>query len=451
MGVLEVRPLGGSRFEVIRMVTYDRFSFEGLRVQEVWVGKGSLQNGELTVVYSLKQGDLISQSEHLKRTPEQFRSRVDVTANYAMDRAEFQNGGVSFTETVGMKKALSGPLPLWRDERRVVQVQEREPSFVFQQAWKLLAERVIDWYRSQPEVQAYADRPEFQSQSHFVVWDPTDFDFYQRNPDLLRVVNKPLDEISMLESLLRRNAYAPMLIEKANHFESELHRYGLNDLGLYIRTEVDANGNPVNQEPDGDCALWTGMYAGAQAMRFLTTKEPEALDNFKKSLRGLFLLMDVTGDPRQFARNVQRYVPGQNYGQNWQRGAAPFDQYMFLRIGNNDMFKGLIHSFAWAFKILPAGDELWPELKAHASRLTQLEIADKVQNQSPAAGLVALATHEASWRDRFVKAYKRLDAVEGLVGSSDGFYYHGVADWSGINLSMVSTITDILIAEQMNK
>jgi hypothetical protein len=47
----------------------------------------------------------------------------------------------------------------------------------------------------------------------------------------------------------------------------------------------------------GDAAIWTGHYLAAEAFRYRVTKSSAALDNFRKTLDGITMLLDVTGPP----------------------------------------------------------------------------------------------------------------------------------------------------------
>ena len=46
----------------------------------------------------------------------------------------------------------------------------------------------------------------------------------------------------------------------------------------------------------GDSAIWTGHYLAAESFRYQATRSPEALANIKRSLAGIRLLVDVTGN-----------------------------------------------------------------------------------------------------------------------------------------------------------
>jgi hypothetical protein len=90
--------------------------------------------------------------------------------------------------------------------------------------------------------------------------------------------------------------------------------------------------------PDDSSALWTGVYTWTQALRYRTTGEGDALDNLRRSLRGLLILMDITGDPRTFARTLR--PAGPPLTGPWRRGTGEFSNLDWMVGGNNDMSKG---------------------------------------------------------------------------------------------------------------
>ena len=45
----------------------------------------------------------------------------------------------------------------------------------------------------------------------------------------------------------------------------------------------------------GDSATWTGHYLAAEAFRYRATRDPKALEQVKRALAGIRLLVDVTG------------------------------------------------------------------------------------------------------------------------------------------------------------
>lgn len=453
LGELELRPGEDGQVQVIRVVTYQNFRFEGFRVQEVWKGSGILQGNFLSAVFEIKQADLFNQVDDLKRTREQFVEPVKLVYQMDLNQGTAQlnlpNGNLQ-EHTVGLAQA-AGPEPLWRDERLALPSQGSSFPLIGEIALWTLLRPIVVAYENDPFVAGYRERPEYKSKMQYYILDATDYHFLQSHPDTVRVDNKITDTISLVEASLRRDAYGPALAEKAEGFDQEFVHDHMNELGLYEAAALDVNGAPAGFADNGDAGLWSGMYAGAQAMRYLASKNPEAMIAFKRVLKGMMMMMDVTGDPTEFARTVRPMGDGK-LGSNWRQASPPFATLKYVPGGNNDMIKGIYHAFAWAYEILPASDPLLAEVSAHAIKLTDLKIAKEwnhPNNLFLAVGLRALATHDAAWKLRFMTIYGTILKTTGTLGLDIGFYYGGIADWSGINLGMVGHVTNILVANQV--
>jgi hypothetical protein len=446
-GLLELRPRADGAYDVIRVSTYENYTFEGLQIQEVWTGVGQFTDGAISLQFHIKQADFLSSANGLARTPEQFKSDLRVSVSYQNDLAVFNLGEGRYQEKLSLQPSPLLAEPLWKNQRYIVESTGKTLPGIASLGYLLMLP-IIHKFRKIPEVKIYADRPEFKSKKQFLVVDSTDYDFYQKNKHLLRVVNKISDQVSLVEAASRRNAFAHTLSEKAEYFEQRMVDFHLNELGMFARTGL---------LPDGDGALWTGMYVGSQAMRYLATKEQIALDHVRSSLQGMMLLMDVTEDPSEFARYVKKYQPTDVIEGVWRRGVGPYSDYAYIIGGNNDMFKGIIQAFAWAMMVLPDQDPLWPELIAHAKRVPALKIAEKINNRIPAFGLQTLAYEKEGNRSEAKSARKlynkavRKGTFPDAWGLEQGFYYGGIADFSGINLGMVAGVTNVILAKMLGE
>ncbi|WP_413291381.1 hypothetical protein [Bdellovibrio sp. HCB337] len=451
-GELELRRNQDGSFNAVRIITYQAYSFMGYQVQEIWTGKASLDKNTLRVNYSLRQADYITRAGNHVRNPNDFKSNVTVQSVFVQGsqgpHAEFTNQkGATYSEQLGQARALQGQ-PLWKDLR--TKFDAKGPSIPLVIRGAIEVARVKVEYEKDPFVKSYMHRKEYKNEQPYVIFDPTDYDFYQRNKTTLRVANKITDEISLTESLMRRNAYAPTYEEKARGYEKNTQERHINDQGMYVSLQVDANNNIVNEDSEGDSTLWTGMYVGSQAMRYLITKDPVAQANVRRSVKAMFLLMDLPGDRSEFARTVETFNPNRQYAPKWHRGTGKYSSLMWMEGGNNDMVKGITHSFMWATLVIPRSDtEIWDQLKEKSRRLIDLEVMDKkAQNRPVALGLAALITQDKELREKYLKSY--LNPKTRLTSGYDfdtSFYWHGTADWSGINLGMVGAITNIMVAD----
>lgn len=455
-GELEIRPSAQvGQFQIIRVINYSTISFEGLRIQEVLTGIGVLQGQNLVIQYNLKRANYLIQSFGVKKNREDFHqmSTLRQMISWSTGQSYLSDDlGRSFNETLNSKRSL-GPQPLWVDQRQQWASQGDKIPSALKLLWKLKIEPVIKWYRNQPEVKAYEHRPEFQNKSQFFVFDPTDFDFYQKNKNIIRVVNSVIDDVTLTEAISRRNAYSPSLEEKAQHFDSQMKTRHINELGIFSKALVDAQGNQIGFGGDGDGALWTGIYVASQAMRYLATKDPVALENVKKSTRGLFLLIDVTGDPKEFARYVMMFDPNEK-GEVWRRGTGVHTDKMWIYGGNNDMFKGLIVGYTWAALVVPQSDvAFWNELRQFSTRVLGLNLLEEKKHNRPLAyGVAALVTKDSGIVNQFIASTKdTTQNLTDLLDADSGFYVGGIADWSGINLGMAGDTAAIAMTEELLK
>lgn len=259
-GKLEIRNDGGN-LSATRITTYDSFKFENLTVQEVWTGQVTFDSKRnvYLIRYQLRQADFLNSVDNLSRTAENFKNKTYVYQNIVVYGDSLTTGTISrdkeaFQETFTQQSPI-GPQPLWKNERYRIESVDHESSTIFKIAGKLLDMRVFDWFHDQPVPRSYANRKEYRSKQQFMVYDPTDFKFYRANRDVLRVVNKTPDTISLVEDIQRRNAYAPTLAEKMNHFENDMKAYHLNEYGMYSGALFSADGQFQKFIMDGDSAL----------------------------------------------------------------------------------------------------------------------------------------------------------------------------------------------------
>lgn len=452
-GALEIRPRSDGRVDVIRVVSYDKFVFENRRVEQVWSAIGRVEAGVVKTVFVLKRADVFRRVDRAVRTAEEFQTPLRL--GYAIG---LNGGSMKLTTKAGDETdSIQGPprpagaQALWVNERvarsSYGDSNEWIGSFSLGTAFLPLMYQM----ESDPLVQRYLSRPEYKSRQQYFVFDKTDFAFLRAHPDVLRVVNKVVDPISLFESGLRAQAYAPTLAQKQQSFDAEMPAR-LNELGFVSVSIFDTQGNLKSYLPSHDGALWTGMYAATQAMRWLVTREPEAEKNFRRTLEAMLLLMDVTGDPREFARTIAPFDPKVPLEANWLRAPAPYQHLRYVRNGNHDMIQGLYYAMAWAYEILPDSDPLLQNVSAHAQRLMQLRVSNaKALGTNPLRGwgLQALGSQSPQDMKKYLNFYLTQIRSLDLLGADQGFYYGGIADWSGINLTVVSQLTNILIAKNL--
>lgn len=452
-GKLELRTVN-QKIIATKIFTYQNYKFEKLAVQEVWTGEASQIGDQLIIYFKIRQADYISQAEGAFRNPEMFKRSIlinqKINLKYNIVENKIYRGNEVLTESFEYLSEVR-QTPLWENLRTRFESYGKDSSTLIKIGTSIVALRVFNWYHSDPLVEAYKNHEEYKSKKQYFIFDPTDYDFYQKNPGFLRVANKVPDAITLIEDIQRRNAYAPTLAAKAKHFDTEMKHFFINELGLYSTGQFDSSGRFVRYNMVGDGCLWTGMYLASQAMRYQVTGEDEALKNVKKSLKGLMLLMDITDNPKTFARNAATYDGSVEPNGDYHRGTGIHQDKVWRAIGNNDMYKGLISGFIWAYKVLPDSDELRPELYKHMKLLPELEIADTISNKSSAYGLKALATKSVNDKKIFLENSRKEQLTSEILNIEGSLHVGGIADWSGVNLTMVGITTDVLIAKAMIK
>lgn len=454
-GELELRRSNDGTFNVVRAITYINYFFDGLKVQEIWTGKAVATGDSVTITYDIRQGDFITRLGNQKRELSDFKNPIAVTSRFVASSAglatQYSDKKVSsYSEWITTRRDLEAK-PLWANERRNLDAKGKKIPLPVRGVIKIF--KMDIGYDKDARVKSYKNRPEFKDENPYIVFDPTDFEFYRNDKDVIRVVNKITDDISITESVVKRNAYSPSLDDKARGFDKNAKDFHLNEVGMLSHAILDEGGRLLSYSYDGDSALWTGMYLGSQAMRYLTTKDSEALQNVRNALNGLVTLMDITGNPQEFARTLAVYDPKTQVPDKWHRGTGKYENLIWLEGGNNDMLKGITHGFLWASLVIPKSDtEVWNALREKSRKLIELRIvSEKPQNRPAALGLAALITGDQGIKDQYIKAYDSFRVKVSGYSFDTTFYWHGSADWSGINLGTVGDITDITLADLLGQ
>lgn len=453
-GELELRKAADGTYDVVRIATYINYFFDGLKVQEVWTGKAVATPDSLTISYELRQGDFITRLGKLKRDQSDFANSITVLSRYigtpnGLSTSYSDKKVSSYKEWITTRRPLEAK-PLWTNERQKISAQGPKVPSDVRNVIKDSKRRI--GYDKDFLVRSYSNRPEFKAEHPYVIFDPTDFQFYKSNKDIIRVTNKILDDISITEAVVKRNAYSPSLDEKAKSYDNNARDFHINEVGMVSYATVDESGRFLGYAPDGDASLWTGMYLGSQAMRYLKTKNPVALENVKKTLRGLMTLMEITENSQEFARTLAVYDPSQ-MNDEWRRGSGKYSNLMWMAGGNDDLLKGITHGFLWAGLVLPQSEaELWEDLKRNSRKLVDLKIVgEKLTNKVTALGLAAWLTNDEELRTEYTKHYSILRTQPTGSRFDTNFYWSGTADWSGLNLGLVRDITDITLADLLGQ
>ncbi len=438
--------------QVQRLIRWKTLRHEGKEVESIW--SGSIQSQTFT--FSLKLSNVLTGFGSYSPSVEDLRTPVQVSLPVSQISKGYSfnvSGEGTYTETwkrVGEASAT----PLWIDLCKNVEGVGGDDSGLLKIARWAGIDAVIAWYRGLPETQAYKDRSEFKEGKQYFVQDKTDAHFYAKNPNVLRVTNKTINPLSLAEALMRRNAYAPTLAQKAAFLGKQTQVENLNAAGILELALVDDNNMKVGRATEYDSALWTSMYGMSEVLRYEATKDPQALLNFRRVLDGILTLTEITGSTTEFARSLAVSAPTENIGEGWIQGTGEYSHLKWCQGGNNDMAKGLFITLALAHKIVsPKETALVARIQRAALAMTRFQaIRERGYNNGVAHGLLALWSKDVTELPLFYNSMVNLiNQLGDKTKLEVGFYIGGVADWSGINLTMASDLAQIFVAEELLK
>lgn len=407
----------------------------------VWQGVASAAGQNVAVNIPLQIADFISQRGTLSRTTaDQVPVQVVGTLTRGPGTVSGSYGGphLAATET-WTAWAHSGATPIFALDEHLQQLNGPIDPTTKAALWATYAS-----FFALPAVAPYVNTPAFQAGIHSELIDRTDYDFYQANPGAIRVVNKVVDPISTEETALRAQAFKWSLVGKAAFIDE--------DLVLNFVDPVTGLVDDENRSPIEDGSLWSGCYVASQALRYGATGDPTALTNIETTMASLATLVEITGDPTQFARELRPTDPSNETG-GWIAGTGQFAGIDWLTGGNNDCFKGVILGLATGYgtlcdPVLPGQQVLCQRVQADVKSL-----ADKLALAQPHGG------------DRLLAQWLADDVVGGLtydlnlaeewnLQASDvqnaGFQKVDIitADWSGTNLTCLEYICMYLLSQK---
>lgn len=448
-GELELRRSTDGTYDVVRIATYINSYFDGLKVQEVWTGKAVPTADTLLITYDLRQADFISRLDDKKREPSDFQNTISIMAPFIPEesglRAQFADKKSStYSEWITTRRDLEAQ-PLWKDHRQQRAVLGKPLAPPLQMSLKKF--KTQSGFEKSELVQKYKNRSEFKSETPQAIFDPTDFDFYRANKDVIRITNKVLDDISISEAGVRRNAYSTSLSDKQQGFESNTKDFHLNEWGMISYSQVDAKGRFVKYAADDDATVLTGAYLASQAMRYQVTQDKEALFNLRKSLRGLLTLVQIAGQSGDIPRALMGFKPTETLYPGWHKAAPPLVDVIWLDGGDEQGTQALLHGITWAALVIPVSEiETWKSLEEGLQTLAGLgSVKDSRENTAIVEGLFAVLKNDGPSKAKYRQAY--ASARHSLPSPLDTMYWRGHADWRRVHGQAMSKSSEILIAD----
>ena len=442
-GILQIKDSSATR-----IVRYRDFKFLDNQVETVWSGNF---DGHI-IRFNLKPTETLTGFNNFRLTSDQMKTTTLIQKDFTLEQPiKFLNS----TETWTLYSKDPGRDLLWKDQRTKISTNGNKANWILQIANFLGIKKVINEYQKLARKSDWSKRPEFQNRQHWAVIDPTDYDFYQKRENVIRVTNKTLNPASLAEATARKNAYGNKLSEKARYFEEETQKYNVNSQGMLEVAITDSKRNKIAGEIEYDSTLWTGIYIWSEVLRYKQTQEAQAYDNIKKSLHGLLLLTQITGDTHQFARTVIESPAAEPPSREGLiQGKGQYSNLKWQQYGNNDMSKGLFIAFISAYSIIKTEDaDLKNEIAIATRKLLNYEpIKGKGFNEALTYGLIALYNRDVVALEQYSRRMINIkNFLADAINIDSGFYFQSIADWSGIHLSAISELSNILLARELQE
>lgn len=449
-GILEIRWMTEpQRCQAQRIVNFQTFKYRDLSVQEIWNGQCHFSAEKNTIDFEFR----IQKRRFIKKLGESERDlsqpqtqEISLSLPWPLPNqiqwGEYSDAIYNFEDT-------STKEPLFTDQR-VVNPSHGPPGLLV----GLIKKFIMTDYYGQPPFSKYEEDLSFKLGIHSFVSDQTHFDFYRQNPKVLRVLNVQLDEISLAEDYVRQIAFSQTLDAKEGKFRTNLIERHLDPSGMVEIAQLDNDGNVSSRVSEGDSTLWTGIYVMTEAFRFWTTGDRQSLELIKNSVRGLITLVNITNDPKIFARTLKTIKPGENVvlSAGWHQGQGEYNHLLWLEGGNNDMFSGLIVGLLYGYLSLPDTEiALKNEIRNVSKRILNLDESNPSDNKTLALGLSALVNNDEELKEKYRLSHGNFITRLPTLGLTGALYVDGIADWSGINLQTVSLISALVIAEKLGQ
>jgi hypothetical protein len=125
--------------------------------------------------------------------------------------------------------------------------------------------------------------------------------------------------------------------------------------GLAHEAVLDANGDVTELDGTSDCAIWTGVYTGAAALRFSMYRDEASRAALQKSVDGLHLLFAVTGVPGLFGRcawkNTDPIPTTDIAAADLHTGTTGYEDYLWRGSVSQDQLSGVLFGYALAYDL----------------------------------------------------------------------------------------------------
>lgn len=438
-GELELRPSNDGTFDVVRMVTYINYFYDGLRVQEVWVGKAVPDSDTITISYDLRQGEFITRLGETNKTVKDLRTPITIITRFfptpAGLAAQFSDKKFSeYSEWLTTSRPLEAR-PLWQKEVQVLSAKGKPiPSSERQKIQR--AQRVLNFAKD-PFIQAYKAKPTFRNEQPEMIVEG-DIEFYRNNKEIIRLINKITDDATIAESVLKQNAYMPAAQEKAARYEDLVEKKNFSSANLVVARKAEQD-SLVPFEQDNLAAFTTGMYLASQAMRYHVSKNAQSLQNLKRGVSGLRNLAEISKDTAEIASAMG--LRGTQDPEGWNTGSGAYQNYIWLKGDQKQSLLGILHGLTLVATIVPRSEsDLWLNLQEIVKILNSKNLLALSESaHGTLSGLNALVLGDTAASEKFVKA----------LPPKGSFYWAGNADWNAEFENLLESINHIQLANSL--
>lgn len=432
-GEIEFRKGTNGTYAVTRIATYINSFYEGLKVQEVWTGEAVADSDSIVVVYHLKSADFITRLNNNKRQVSDFRSPKEVVARFVVRseglKTEFSDKKFShYNEWISTQRPLD-TLPLWTENKKTVSI--RSDRMIASDLELLKKQQKQIGYTSDPLAKSLLKRA---TQPKLII-DQSDYDFYKKHKDILRVVNKITDDIAVAEAVQKRNSFAPSLLEKATGFDNKAQKFHLNKYGIISNAILDSKDNFKASVYSPDSAFLTGQYLASQNLRHSVTKDKAVLENIRKSLSGISVLFSVTGQENKMARTLASYNPNVEINPDWFAGQVGQDPMLWKEGSDIISLRGVLNGLLWT-------------TRQQGLNSAEGQAAQDLIRKFMTSKKIGLNAEDRSLLEYFYGFQQDDSAVIKVTPrSKDIWYYSGVAPWSTLHAYTLHYQNMILVAE----
>lgn len=354
-GEIELRKSFDGTYNVIRMVTYINYFYDGLKVQEVWTGKAVANNDSILISYDLRQGDYIKKIGSEKRSVAEVGKTINVVSDLrANDQkiiaTEFSDIKDSkYQEWISTRRELE-PNPLWTYKIELLDlkgsnINESDKKALYGQQKNIAKNKNIN-----------SDTlKNLESSDVKLLRDYSDFNFYKNNLDTIRVVNKVIDNISISESVSKRNAYAITVDQKSQSYEKNTKENHTNSFGLIVASDVFSNGHLKSNRPTKDSIFLTSIYTTTLSVKNSMTGSDQDLEDLKRYTRNLLSVAQLSISRNKSIGAIHSalgIIDFEPY-KNWEKTTWGDKEILLLEDKTKESHLAMINAFLWSYSSLP--------------------------------------------------------------------------------------------------